>query len=256
MVRQFGYNRIPEPSSINLDDALLHPELREFLRKGHEGYASQLFSQRKGFIPGLHEALNGDRLIIDLGCGPGDFAGALAARFPNRVIGIDINPRAIEVARRNYPGVPNLEFRVGDFYKIFEMYQGVAGLINVNMVLHNLDKLEEALLGIYGALGEGGIFFFTDLNPGLILKREEIRRVHSARHSMGEEVFVREFVMPIQHSGDNKAMLELAMVMSTIASYTKDEIRAALQTVGFSTLRIKPDGSGEALMGYAIKQHY
>ena len=48
-------------------------------------------------------------------------------------------------------------------------------------------------------------------------------------------------------------MLDIAMVMSTIASYTKDEIRDALKRAGFSTSRVKPDGSGEALIGYAVK---
>ncbi len=57
---------------------------------------------------------SGPRLIVDLGCGPGNNTELIADRWPDaRVVGIDSSPAMIEAARsRQRPG--RLEFRVGD----------------------------------------------------------------------------------------------------------------------------------------------
>jgi trans-aconitate 2-methyltransferase len=56
----------------------------------------------------------GPRLVVDLGCGPGNNTELIADRWPDaRVLGIDSSPRMIEAARsRQRPG--HLEFREGD----------------------------------------------------------------------------------------------------------------------------------------------
>ena len=57
------------------------------------------------------------RSALDLGCGAGTLALLLAAHA-GRVIGCDINPRAIEFSRFNAAlnGIANVEFRCGDGY--------------------------------------------------------------------------------------------------------------------------------------------
>jgi methylase of polypeptide subunit release factors len=54
---------------------------------------------------------------LDLGCG-GGVLGLLLARAADRVVGTDLNARAIEVARVNamLNGITNAEFRVGDWF--------------------------------------------------------------------------------------------------------------------------------------------
>lgn len=49
-------------------------------------------------------ALDGGGLVADLGCGPGRIAGYLAGRGME-VVGLDLSPRMVEVARRDHPGV-------------------------------------------------------------------------------------------------------------------------------------------------------
>ena len=51
--------------------------------------------------------------VLDLGCGTGHL---LAALKPSLGAGLDISPRMIEAAQRNYPHArhPNLRFEVGD----------------------------------------------------------------------------------------------------------------------------------------------
>jgi methylase of polypeptide subunit release factors len=55
--------------------------------------------------------------VLDLGCGTG-FLALIASRFADRVIGVDIDPRAVACARRNAAmnGVANVRFVVGDGY--------------------------------------------------------------------------------------------------------------------------------------------
>lgn len=49
--------------------------------------------------------------VLDLGCGHGLFANLLAARSPQRrVIGIDIDPEKIEIARKTIGSRANIEF--------------------------------------------------------------------------------------------------------------------------------------------------
>jgi len=55
--------------------------------------------------------LNGKR-ILEVGCGRGVFAHYLANRYPNAVIvAVDFSTAAIEIAKKTYPGLHNLEFR-------------------------------------------------------------------------------------------------------------------------------------------------
>jgi SAM-dependent methyltransferase len=54
-----------------------------------------------------------DLPVIDVGCGNGTYTRWLADLFP-RVLGIDVSPGAVELAKRQSAGVPNAEFMVLD----------------------------------------------------------------------------------------------------------------------------------------------
>ena len=55
--------------------------------------------------------------VLDLGCGTGILA-LIASRFADKVIGVDLDPRAVACARRNAAlnSVANVRFLVGDSY--------------------------------------------------------------------------------------------------------------------------------------------
>ena len=57
------------------------------------------------------------RTVLDLGCG-GGVQALLAARHADRVVGTDLNPRAVAFARFNarLNGVENAELRAGDLF--------------------------------------------------------------------------------------------------------------------------------------------
>jgi ubiquinone/menaquinone biosynthesis C-methylase UbiE len=73
----------------------------------------------------LTELLPGDsRAVLDVGCGPGRTTGLLAAR-ELQVVGIDLSPGMIEVARRDHP---ELDFRVGSMTALDVPDDSVAGV--------------------------------------------------------------------------------------------------------------------------------
>jgi len=67
----------------------------------------------------------GGRTVLDLGCGLGDQAAALASRGA-RVIGVDSDEALLAVARS--AKIPNAEFRAGDFRELSGICTAVDGI--------------------------------------------------------------------------------------------------------------------------------
>ena len=86
------------------------------------------------------------RRIVDLCTGSGALAVALAHSFPEaHVIGTDLSPDAIDVARLNGAGIENLDFRQGDLYDALD--EDLAG--RVDLLVSNPPYVTE---GEYGDL--------------------------------------------------------------------------------------------------------
>src|SRR5881396_2223443 len=57
--------------------------------------------------------------VLDLGCGPGTITADIGRRVaPGRVLAIDASASVIEDARRDAAAGPNVEFAVGDLYRL------------------------------------------------------------------------------------------------------------------------------------------
>lgn len=114
------------------------------------------------------------RPVIDVGCGNGRLSRALAGRF-TRVIGVDLSPRAVELARRE-SGQDGPEYRVGDL-TASDAGRRLASTIGpctvfVRGVLHVLDPAARARLATTAAdlAGPGGIVLIAETNyPGHLL---------------------------------------------------------------------------------------
>ncbi|MFP4060740.1 MAG: class I SAM-dependent methyltransferase [Bacteroidota bacterium] len=76
-------------------------------------------------------------VIVDVGMASGTSTHILAVLFPEcRIIGVDINPRMVEIARSSYH-LPNLEFRVDDGEKLDSFQVStVDGFFNCSSVHH------------------------------------------------------------------------------------------------------------------------
>jgi magnesium-protoporphyrin O-methyltransferase len=82
--------------------------IRETVRRGRAGMRAML-------LDWLPEDLSGAR-VLDAGCGPGQLA-VEAARRGGHVLGVDLSPTLISLARERHPrdaGGGRLTFRVGD----------------------------------------------------------------------------------------------------------------------------------------------
>ena len=95
-----------------------------------------------------------DGLVLDVGCGPGRTTGSLAAHGL-RVVGIDLSPGMIEVARRDHP---DLDFRVGSMTALDVPDGWVAGIVSWWSIIHlPRDVVPQALAEFHRVLAPGGV---------------------------------------------------------------------------------------------------
>lgn len=94
--------------------------------------------------------------IVDLGCGHGLFACVLRESSPTRrVLGIDLDPRKIEVARAAIRDTTWLRFETGDIATQAPPKCDAVTIVDV-LYLLPFDVQEQVLRNAAGALGEGG----------------------------------------------------------------------------------------------------
>lgn len=104
--------------------------------------------------------LSASTVAIDLACGTGDIALMLRARGAARVVGLDLTPRMLSLARRKGPGVAYL---AGDMTAL-PFRAGVADVITAGYGLRNVPDLDLALAEIARVLRPGGRFLSLDFN--------------------------------------------------------------------------------------------
>ena len=100
---------------------------------------------------------------LDIGCGTGSFT-RLLADCSDRVLGLDLSPQMIQVARERSALYPNIDYRVVDVTTWEfppERYDCIASIAT----LHHL-PLEEMLSKMKSALKDGGYLLILDLFKG------------------------------------------------------------------------------------------
>jgi 2-polyprenyl-3-methyl-5-hydroxy-6-metoxy-1,4-benzoquinol methylase len=108
--------------------------------------------------------------VLELGCGTGCFTRELA-RSGAEVVGIDVSPELLEIARANC-SEPNVQYRIENAYALSydeAAFDSVVG----SSILHHLE-IEQALRDIYRVLKPGGTIYFTEpnmLNPQIAVQK-------------------------------------------------------------------------------------
>ena len=94
--------------------------------------------------------------ILDIGCGTGWFAAAVASQYGAEVLAIDASEYAINEARKRYGNVNNLDFQVCDALLI--EYEEAFDKVSCLDVLEHFSYKDAQILlkKIYTALREGG----------------------------------------------------------------------------------------------------
>jgi ubiquinone/menaquinone biosynthesis C-methylase UbiE len=104
--------------------------------------------------------------VLDLGCGPGTITADIGRRVaPGRVLGIDASAAAIEEARRDAGGVPNVEFSVGDLYAL-DMDDHTFDVVHAHQVLQHLPDPVRALREMKRVCKPGGLVAARDGDHG------------------------------------------------------------------------------------------
>lgn len=105
---------------------------------------------------GMAERLEDGARVLDVGCGAGGAALAVAAAYPkSHVTAFDVDPRAVERAKEHAP--PNATFEVGDACDF--SYDEPFDLVMTLGVLHNLPRPGDALACMRRALKDDGVAF-------------------------------------------------------------------------------------------------
>lgn len=97
---------------------------------------------------------------LDVGCGGGAFARLLAARA-GRVLGLDLSPEMVRLARERSAHLPNVTFEVADVQS-WDWPAARFDCIATIATLHHL-PLRETLTRMRGALRPGGTLLVLDL---------------------------------------------------------------------------------------------
>lgn len=113
------------------------------------------------YHPFLLRQLSGVReAALEVGCGTGTFARALAERF-EQVIAIDLAPRMVEIAKARSEGCPNIEYAVADASSWefpTERFDCVASIATMHHLL-----FEPTVNRMRAALKPGGTLLLLDL---------------------------------------------------------------------------------------------
>ena len=104
------------------------------------------------------------RSVLDFGCGTGTAAPHIADELaPARIVGVDVSPKSLEVARREHGAQTGADFRLLSEYAPEAEFD----LAYTNGVFHHIAVADrvEAVAYVHRALRPGALFAFWENNP-------------------------------------------------------------------------------------------
>src|SRR5262245_11212983 len=131
-------------------------------------------------------ALAPQHRVLDLGCGTGGFARALAQRLQAEVIGVDVAPHLLRYAVVHSPALP-LRWVLGQAEALPLADQTVDRVL-MSLVLHQIAHRQQALQEVYRVLHPGGRVLIRTVAPEVTLQAwvpfrffPKVARVEAAR---------------------------------------------------------------------------
>ena len=139
--------------------------------------------------------------ILEVGCGTGALTRHLLGSFPQATVdAIDISPKMIETACRNFSAAPTIHWHVADARNFHgrNLYE----LITSNCALHWVDPLLEGLHNLAQRLKSGGQFTFSIMLDGTLHELREARlRVAPDKQPEGRLPRLSEVIDSLELSG-------------------------------------------------------
>ena len=114
------------------------------------------------------DSMSADQIkVLEIGCGPGNITRyLLRKRSDLKILGIDIAPNMIELARKNNPGA---RFEVMDGRKIGELEEKFDGVVGgFCLPYFSSEEAEKLIVDAASLLNENGVIYlsFVDGDPG------------------------------------------------------------------------------------------
>ncbi len=204
-------------------------------------------------LPDLLDEFDVDgKRLLDIACGDGSFVVKMADKGYD-VIGIDISPRQIEIAKEKDLD-DSIDFLVKDmrdlsFNEEFDVV--TCWYDSLNYIL-NKDDLRKAFQGVYNSLQKGGVFVF-DMNTIYVMEeiwneqtmvKEDSRdRFDMIEQNYDEEKHITNMKLTSFLREDNECWKKIEEVHRERA-YSFEDLRTILKSVGFEELACWKDFDG------------
>ena len=128
--------------------------------RGRKGNANDLFE-----IPALFSLLPSleGKKILDLGCGFGEHCVKFVEMGAERVIGIDISEKMLEIAREEnaHDRITYINMAMEDISRL----DGKFDLVVSSLAIHYVEDFDGLVKNVHSLLNEGGLFIFSQENP-------------------------------------------------------------------------------------------
>jgi ubiquinone/menaquinone biosynthesis C-methylase UbiE len=162
--------------------------------------------------------------LVDVGCGPGYLALAIARKFPRlNVLGIDISPEMVALAQHNLAALEldsRVKFQSADVEQL-PLEAGSIGFVVSTLSLHHWSNPGQALEEIYRVLKPGGQLLIFDL-------RRDTPLLAYCIFQLGQRFFA-----PLDIRRTNGA------IGSIWSSYTAAETQELLSLSSFSAWKVQ-----------------
>jgi len=147
-------------------------------------YRDEVYAFLKSYVP------EGPRRILDAGCGTGHYCGRLAADG-FEVVGVDLDPQMIEMARRTYPGPT---FHCADILEIGTLPPPFDLVFCIGNVAPHLtqDDFTRFVGEVWRILRPGGLWTFQIVNWDYVLTHGSYP-FRPRKLGGGEAVFLRDY---------------------------------------------------------------
>ena len=101
--------------------------------------------------------------VLDLGCGFGDHCRLFAEMGAEKVIGIDISSKMLDVARKENAD-PRIEY-INMPIESIDKLNGSFDIAVSSLAFHYIEDFSGAVKNVFDRLSEGGIFVFSQEHP-------------------------------------------------------------------------------------------
>lgn len=212
------------------------------------GHADFALRSAPGILEILEENEVPEGLVVDLGCGSGQWARELL-RAGYRVLGIDISEAMIGLAREKAPGA---EFRVGSLFDVpippCDAVTSVSEVLNYLFDPENEGRGLERVFGrVRDALRPGGAFVFDVLGPGQVQPGTTARgfsvgedwAVLSEREEDLERGTMERRIVSFRKVGEHYRRDE---EVHRVRLYDPEEVEAELGRAGFEVATMRAYG--------------